>query len=85
MTRLPLTRPIPHAALLAPLAALLLGGCVQVVVPDPALTDAGSAAAAGALLGAMVGSAVDAADARAYPPAYEAPPYPGPYGGTPKR
>ncbi|ONH83409.1 hypothetical protein APZ41_009720 [Roseomonas mucosa] len=63
------------------LMATALGGCVQVVAPDPYAYGApGSAAAAGAAAGAALGAAIDASRP---PPAYGSypapavPPYPG--------
>ena len=61
-------------------AALLLGGCVQVVAPDPYYYGTpGSAAAAGAAAGALMGAAVDAANAQAQAPYYDPTPPVPPY------
>ncbi|UFN47590.1 hypothetical protein LPC08_16405 [Roseomonas sp. OT10] len=65
-----------RALLLASLALLCLGGCVQVTVPDPYAPGPygmGQAAAAGALLGGMMGAALEGA-ARPLPPIYPPPP-----------
>ena len=62
------------------LAAAALGGCVQVVTPDPYYYGApGSAAAAGAAAGAALGAAIDASrpPASYSYPAPAVPPYPG--------
>ena len=62
------------------LAAAALGGCVQVVTPDPYYHGApGSAAAAGAAAGAALGAAIDASrpPASYSYPAPAVPPYPG--------
>jgi len=66
------------------LGAPMLGGCVQVVAPDPyyygaPYGTAGSAAAAGAAAGAALGAAIDASRPPAYysSPAPAVPPYPG--------
>ncbi|WP_145144025.1 hypothetical protein [Roseomonas gilardii] len=71
-------RGLPALGLL--LAAAALGGCVQVVTPDPYSYGApGSAAAAGAAAGAAFGAAIDASRPPAsygYP-APAVPPYPG--------